>query len=163
MSRAQSAPTRGNATSSVVRLSENASRKLAFEILHPSDGRPGISTYAIYLALDYPKATIYRWMTGSTRIPVDAAREIIAVVQDQVETNSLSRELATLIDLYDARLANLAPVARDAREKSVNGRDNQFERFCSGLGSADLAAGSRFQQPARTSRAHTHVSNCHAC
>jgi hypothetical protein len=62
-----------------------------------------LSGYSLFLGAEFPRATLMRWLSGESRIPVDAAQTLVASLTSHAETISKSsaiKELQALLNLH---------------------------------------------------------------
>lgn len=81
------------------------------------------SAYSLFLQLDYSRATVHRWLSGATRIPVAAVRDIVAALQDQAarqKASSTTLVLSALADQYSADAESIElQIRRELRSRGV--------------------------------------------
>jgi len=59
-----------------------------------------LSVYALFVDLEFPRSTLTRWVSGKSRIPVDAALTLVEALReyaDRVSNSSALRELDAIV------------------------------------------------------------------
>lgn len=87
------------------RLSLGLSSEFALHLNHLMD-ECGLSSYSLYLEVDYPRSTLTRWLTGKTRIPSDAAMKLVKILEARIERLSSSWTLRKLHELLQVQFAD---------------------------------------------------------
>ncbi len=121
-------------TGTIPRLSHEDSRKFAAAV-RKLRGQQGTSIYRLYVCMDYPRSSIYRWLSGATRIPVPAAREIAETLQDELRhTEQPVAELNEVVGLYAGAESPELRIRRELRRQGL-----RVERTISALRAAGVS------------------------
>ncbi len=88
--------------STVAHLSETASKEFVSFVRDAMRDRGISSVYRLYLLTDFNKATIYRWFSGTVRIPVYGAEHLLDVLAGEGHSKSIARAAALLTKERDS-------------------------------------------------------------
>lgn len=117
------------------RLSPEDSRKFA-KLLKELMRECGLSSYSLYLEVDYPRSTLMRWLAGKTRIPKYAAMSLVKGLVARVERALNSSMLADLQMLLQA--AHFADPGVSLLQTELRARGIPIQRTLDALRAARL-------------------------
>ena len=90
--------------SSIPRLSTENSRRFA-KLLQRLLKECRLTVYSLFIEVEYPRATLTRWVNGKSPIPVDAALTLVQQLTSYADSISSSPALKELHALIQAQCA----------------------------------------------------------
>lgn len=81
-----------------------------------------LTTYSLFIEVEYPRSTLTRWVSGKSRIPVEAALTLVQQLMtyaDSISSSSALKELHTLAHAQHAEDVSASRLHQELRARRI--------------------------------------------